>query len=563
MSYPLKTAFIVKKIFLSLTLGVLCIFSASTQNTIPHLKNNQLIVDGKPYLMIAGELHNSSASSIPYMEALWPKLKDLNLNTVLASVSWDQFEPEEGKFDYELIDDLIANAEKNDLKLVIIWFASWKNGQSSYAPVWVKQDTKRFPRVMTKEGKLIETLSVFSEQTRQADANAFAALMKRIKEVDKNNTVIMMQPENEVGIFQDIDYQPVVLKKYEEKVPVTLMTYLQKNKKNLKPEVSTIWNKAGGKTSGTWKQVFGDTPQAKEFFMAWNYASYMNHVAAAGRKELNLPMFVNAWIVQQPEDLPGVYPNGGPVSRVMDIYKAAAPSIDIICPDIYLPNYQDIYAMYTREDNPLLVPESSLDPARAFYAFAEYNAICFSPFGIEDAAGDILYRESYALLNEISHLITQYQYTGKMRGIHLTGEEQDRQLTIGEYQIDLKIQDPEKPAFGLIIQSGETEFIVTGMNFKAIFSSPDQNDMAYIGQVTEGHYEDKRWVGDRWLNGDETYHHELLRAMGRSVDMGSRFQLEQTDLEVDEGEQFVYSPGGSNAVITPGIYKVNLYFRSK
>lgn len=552
-----------KRIYLGLICGLFALIAQGQNTTLPYLKNNQLIVDGEPYLMIAGELHNSSASSAAYMEDVWPKLASLNLNTVLASVSWDQFEPEEGKFDYELIDYLITNAEKNDLKLVIIWFASWKNGQSSYAPVWVKQDTKRFPRVMTKEGKLIETLSVFSEQTKQADAKAFAALMQRIKEIDKNNTVVMMQPENEVGIFQDIDYQPVVLKKYEEQVPKLLMDYLQKNKKNLKPEVSSIWNKAGGKASGTWKQVFGDTPQAKEFFMAWNYASYMNYVAAAGRAQHNLPMFVNAWIVQQPDDLPGVYPNGGPVSRVMDIYKAAAPSIDIICPDIYLPNYKEIYQMYKRDDNPLLVPESSLDPARAFYAFAEYDAICFSPFGIEDAAGDILYNKSYEVLSELTPLITQYQGTGKMRGIHLSNEYQDEIMNIDGFEISIKIQDPNKPCFGLIIHSAENEFLVSGLNFKVTFTKPAGNQIAYIGKVTEGRFENGEWKEMRWLNGDETYHHELLRVFGREVKVGDQFRFQETDLVVGEGDQFVYSPGGANTVYTPGIYKVVLYNRPK
>jgi beta-galactosidase GanA len=536
-----------KKIYLGLILGLITI-AGIAQSSLPNLQNNQLIVDGKPFIMIAGELHNSSASSAAYMEDVWPKLQSLNLNTVLASVSWDQFEPEEGKFDYKMIDYLIANAEKNQMKLVIIWFASWKNGQSSYAPLWVKKDTKRFPRVKNMEGKLVETLSVFSNETRNADAKAFAALIRRIKEIDKNNTVIMMQPENEVGIFQDIDYNKFALAEYSDNVPPALMTYLKRNKKNLKPEVRSVWEKAGLKTSGTWKNVFGDNPQSKEFLMAWKYASYMNYVAEAGRKELDLPMFVNAWIVQKEEDLPGVYPNGGPVSRVMDIYKAAAPSIDIICPDIYLPNYKEIYAMYDRADNPLLVPESSLDPARAFYAFAEHDAICFSPFGIEDAAGDILYSKSY-------------QGTGKMRGIHLTKEEQDQEFLLGDLTISLKIQDADKPAFGLIIMTDEREFLVSGMNFKVIFKKSTKKGVTYVGKVTEGNFVNGSWVENRWMNGDETYHHELVRILGDRIEGGSQFQFEKTNLDVSEGEQFVYSPGSVNAVIVPATYKIQLYDR--
>ncbi len=514
--------------------------------------------------MMAGELHNSSASSIEYMEGVWPKLKSLNLNTVLATVSWDQFEPEEGRFDYQMIDYLIENAQKNKLKLVIVWFGSWKNGQSSYIPLWVKRDTGRFPRVQAKDGRQIETLSVFSEQSRNADARAFTALMQRIREKDVNQTVIMVQPENEVGIFQDIDYRSEALNAFNGSVPDELTHYFKKNKKNLKEEARSVWEASGSRTSGTWTDVFGDNPQAREFFMAWHYAKYIDYIAASGRKEYNLPMFVNAWIVQKPGDLPGVYPNGGPVSRVMDIYKAAAPSIDIISPDIYLPNYKEIYSMYYRKaDNPLLIPESSLDPARAFYAFAEYDAICFSPFGIEDAAGDILFSSSYAVLNELQPVIAQFQGTGRMRGIHLNSDHQDEVMNINGYEITLKIQDPALPAFGLIIHMSEQEFLVSGMNFKATFQQHSGNQISYIGKVTEGRFEDGKWIETRWLNGDETYHHELLRALGREKEVDSNFQLQETNLDVDEGEQFVYSPGGSNTITTPGIYKVRLYQRSK
>ncbi len=514
--------------------------------------------------MIAGELHNSSASSIGYMQTIWPKLKSLNLNTVLASVSWDQFEPEEGKFDYQLIDYLIENAERNNLKLVVIWFGSWKNGQSSYIPLWVKQDTKRFPRVQTADGRQIETLSVFSDASRNADAGAFTALMKRIGEQDRNQTVIMVQPENEVGIFQDIDYRREALQAYENQVPQALMEYLKSNKSTLKEEVKSIWEGAGSKTSGTWKEVFGNNPQSKEFFMAWHYARYINHIAASGRKEHNLPMFVNAWIVQKPDDLPGVYPNGGPVSRVMDMYKAAAPAIDVVCPDIYLPDYKEIYAQYYRKsDNPLLVPESSLDPARAFVGFAAFDAICFSPFGIEDAVGDVLFSASYGLLHELMPIITKYQGTGKMRGIHLTANHQDEVLRIADYEVALKIQDSKKPAFGLIIHTAEQEFLVVGMNFKATFQKTSGNQMAYIGKVTEGRFVHGEWVEERWLNGDETYHHELLRALGREISIASPYQSRETDLNVKEGDQFVYSPSSLESIIMPAIYKVILYQRSK
>ena len=130
----------------------------STNTEVPSklVKNEhgswQLIVNGKPFIMLAGELHNSSASTTEYLNNLWTPLKTLNLNTVLAPIAWEQFEPQEGIFDYTLIDNMIDGARKNGLKLSILWFGSWKNGESSYAPTWVKEDTKRFFRIQNIGG---------------------------------------------------------------------------------------------------------------------------------------------------------------------------------------------------------------------------------------------------------------------------------------------------------------------------------------------------------------------------------------------------------------------------
>jgi beta-galactosidase GanA len=172
---------------------------------IAHLREQgnatQLIVDGKPFLVLGGELGNSSTSSLDYMKPFWPKLVKLNLNTILAPVYWDLIEPEEGKFDFTLVDGLIQDARHYNLRLVLLWFASWKNSMSCYAPVWVKTSQERFPRAQDKNGKGMEILSAFSSKNRDADARAFAALMRHIREVDKKkHTVIMVQVENEVGM---------------------------------------------------------------------------------------------------------------------------------------------------------------------------------------------------------------------------------------------------------------------------------------------------------------------------------------------------------------------------
>lgn len=531
------------------------------QQSIPYLSKKgsatQLMVNDKPFLMIAGELHNSSASTVENMEPLFPKLKSMNLNSVFVTVAWEQFEPREGEYDYTLIDAILKNARENDLKVALLWFASWKNGESSYPPLWVKKDTKRFYRVKTKEGKEIETLSPFCEATKKADAKAFAALMKYLKKVDKERTVILMQPQNEVGMFQDIDYNEASLKAYEQEVPKALMQYLKKHKNKLDAYLKNAWAKQNHKNTGTWKEVFGNTPEAKTFFTSWQYATYINEVAKAGRQEYDLPMMVNAWIVQQPEDLPGVYPNGGPVSRVIDIWKAAGPAIDIQSPDIYLSNFKEIVAMYHREDNPLLVPESTSEVGRAYYAFGEHDAICYSPFGIEDAANDFLFKKSYAVLNEVQYLIKQYQGTGKMRAVLQEGDETYHDFYFGNYKVKVMYEKPNEPSFGIIIQTNDDEFLVIGMNLSLYFYSEVKGNTGYIGQVFEGRFESENWVTTRMMNGDETFHNSRLRVFGRQFT--STEELEK--IEKKQGDPDAYSPATQKTISTPGIYKVIVYQR--
>ncbi|GHT24816.1 beta-galactosidase [Bacteroidia bacterium] len=545
-----------KKAAIFLTL-LLAAWSNVNGSGIPRLQKNangayQLIVNDKPFMMVAGELHNSSSSSAAYMAPLWPQLSSLNMNTVISSISWEQFEPEEGVFDYALVDYLISSAREHHLKLCFIWFASWKNGQSSYLPLWVKRDTRRFFRVKTKEGKSIETVSPFCMEARKADAKAFAALMQRIKEVDQDQTVIMMQPENEVGLFQDFDYSRQALEAYEKEAPPQLLKYLTANKRLLKEEVRSVWEAQGAKTKGSWKTVFGDNPQSKEFLMAWQYATYINEVAAAGKAQYPLPMYVNAWLVQKPEDLPGVYPNGGPVSRVMDIWKAAAPSIDVLAPDIYLPNFKEIVAQYHRSDNPLLIPESALDIGRAYYAFGEHGALCFAPFGIEGVAGDFVFSESYAVLQRLTPLITENAGSKRMFGVWLYGEEKERKLTFDSYTFQVKAD--KTPAYGIIIQTKTDEFIVAGMNFRITVSSTDSKKTGYVGQVWEGDYINGEWKPDRLLNGDETGSNTVMRGLG----IKHKTNEEASNMYAD-----IFSPQKYKSIVTPGIYKLLVYTREK
>src|SRR5260370_22664285 len=234
----------------------------ATQESLPHLRRQgtatQLVVDGKPFLVLGGELGNSTSSSLDYMRPVWTKLVSLNLNTLLVPVYWELIEPSEGKFDFGLVDGLIQEARRHQLRLVPLWFASWKNSMSCYAPAWVKTDQRRFPRAQDGAGRAMEILSAFSKENFDADARAFAAFMRHLREVDwRDHTVIMVQVEKEIGMIPDSrDRSAVAEKLFKQPVPTELMSYIEQHKENLIPEYRAVWTAAGFKTRVAWDEGF-------------------------------------------------------------------------------------------------------------------------------------------------------------------------------------------------------------------------------------------------------------------------------------------------------------------
>jgi hypothetical protein len=546
---------------------------------VPHLEKRgqavQLIVDGKPFLALAGELSNTVSSDTERMKAVWPLLANrVHMNTILTGVSWDWIEPEEGKYDFRLVDQLIESARQNNVRIVWIWFASWKNGLSSFAPAWVKAAQDRFPRAQIRGGKTVEILSTLSRNNQEADARAFAALMRHTREVDKTRRVIMVQLENEVGVLGDArDRSPAANEAFAGRVPGEFMDYLVKHKGDLLPEFHQVWEAAGAKASGTWEEVFGKGAKADEIFMGWQYARYVNAVAAAGKKEYSIPMFVNAWIVQPEDKGPGDYPSGGPQDHMHDIWRAGAPLVDLLCPDIYLPDFAGIVARYGRAGNTLFVPESTGDirgAANAFYVIGQHRGIGYSPFGIDNigrlmgggpgsvppATGPspadveaLPLSVAYQMLGQLAPLILEHQSKGTIAAVMLNKQNPDKQIDLGGYTLNVGLPRnrrainvvPDFTGYGIFMATSPDEYVLAGNNLQITFTPKTPGpSFAGIARQENGRFENGKWVVTRYLAGDDSvlrYDIATVADMGQS---GSGVRLTAPDRGIQRVKLYRY-----------------------
>jgi beta-galactosidase GanA len=493
---------------------------------------HNLIVDGKPFLILGGELGNSSAASDAYMKPHWPRLKAMNLNTVLAPVYWELIEPAPGKFDWSSVDSLLRDARAHDLRLVILWFGAWKNSMSTYVPSWVKRDQARFPRVQVADGSSVEILSAFGAKTRDVDARAFAAFMEHLKKSDAQHTVLMVQVENEIGMLPVARERGAVADKlFAGPVPAELTRALTARGENLEPELLARWKANGSKSSGSWAQVFGQDEWGQEVFTAWHYARFAEALVKAGKAKYDLPMFVNA-ALNRTGRKPGEYPSGGPLPHLLDVWKAGAPSLDFLAPDIYFPNFAQLASRFNRADNVLFIPEAnnatnSQGPANAFFSFGEIDSFGFSPFSIESLgdAPNALSR-SYAVLEQLSPLLLEARGRGRLGGFRATINEDGSVIDspvkkkLGGIEFTVTFIDPWTPRDkqtiadhgGLVIHAGGEDFWFAGQGIAITFKGADGGaPLVGIDVAEEGEFVEGRWVAGRRLNGDQTHQGRHVR----------------------------------------------------
>ena len=478
----------------------------------------QLIVDGKPYLILGGELGNSSASTTAQADSILPRLSAMHVNTVLMPVAWEQIEPAEGTFNFGILDHWIDVARQQHLHLVLLWFGSWKNSVSSYAPAWVKQDPKRFPRAESATGDELEILSTLGPESLRADSAAFSSLMKHLKQKDEDRqTVLMVQVENEVGYLgRGRDRSAAANRLFEGPAPAKLVQALQEKRDSLSPELRANFNPAGK----SWRDVFGDA--SDEVFMAWNYARYIEAVVEAGKREYALPMYVNCQL-PAPGERAGEYPSGGPHPYYLDVYRVTAPSIDFYSPDIYWPNFEYWIDRYRFAGNAVFVPEARMDsaPYNALYAYGEAKAFGFSPFGIdslqpsksEDTAGPNI-AQVYDVLGQMSDMLLSSQASGNVRALvlHKDSPRPTRTIVIGGYLLECALSRswPSRALSTddgamIAIESGRNEFYIAGSGLTISFArDPDtDNKIGGIASIEEVNRSANDWTVVRRLNGDQ------------------------------------------------------------
>jgi beta-galactosidase GanA len=510
----------------SFAVGALLAFApvAAMAQSLPHLAKSgdrhALIVDDAPFLMLGVQANNSS--NYPAMlPKVWPTVRQLQANTLEIPIAWEQIEPVEGKFDFSWVDTLLQEARANNVRLVPLWFGTWKNTNPQYTPEWVKRDTKRFPREIKPDGSSYWVMSAHGRQTLEADKRAFAALMRHIREVDPQHTIIMMQVENETGSYGiPRDFSPEAQRLFAQPIPADLAKRLRK--------------------TGTWSQAFGKT--ADQAFNAWYVARYVDEIAAAGKAELDLPMYVNASLTD-PFTLEGVEhgASGGPNWNVIDIWKVAAPHIDIEAPDIYTSEYTK-YAKYIehyhRADNPLLIPETGNDAAfaRFFWLALGNGTIGWSPFGMDTTgyfnhplgAKDLdpqtldAFASKFALVAPIARDWAKLAYAHPVAGFAKPQDASDQNAVLGRWRITAKygfwqfgLEEWDKtrtapskdlPAGGAaLIQLGPDEFLIAGSDIRLRFaldkSAPDENSQFL--DVEEGTFVNGQWQMTRRWNGDQ------------------------------------------------------------
>jgi hypothetical protein len=495
--------------------------AGAADEELPHFVQKDgrhaFIVDGAPFLMLGGQCGNSSAwpAELP---AVWSAIERIHANTLEAPVYWEQFEPDQGRYDTTLVDLMVRQAREHHVRLVLLWFGTWKNGSAHYLPLWMKAKPESFPKIIGKDGLAVDSPSPHFSATLDADTRAFRALMRHLKASDPLHTVIMVQVENESGAWDTVrDYSPTAQALFVQPVPFPLLTALG----------------LGSKAGASWKSAFG--ADADEFFHAWSVARFVGQVAGAGKAEYDLPMYTNAALRDPIAPGPaGTYESGGPTDNVLAIWKAAAPALDVLSPDIYQSDnarYRRVLELYSRPDNPLFVPETGGSAWYAHMLFAAIGkgAVGWAPFGIdraidparkpdEDALSALA--GNYAFVAPIMREVARLNFEGSLQAVAEDRDVHTQSMKFGGWTAEVGYGatrfpgsgssgpkgNPEPVGGALVARLGDNEFLVSGRMCRVDFrpSDPASSSKREFLRVEEGTFENGEFRPIRIWNGDQT-----------------------------------------------------------
>ena len=518
-----------------------------------------LMVDNAPYLMLGAQSNNSSDWP-GTLDKVWPAIGYLHANTLETPIYWEQFEPEPGRFDYSQVDLILTQAREHKAHLVLLWFGTWKNGSQHYMPEWMKLKPEIYTHVMNKEGELVDSPSPFATAALDADKRAFTAFMKHLKEVDGERTVLMVQVENETGTWgAERDYRPEAEKLFAGPVPAEVL-------------------KAMGKTAGgaSWRDAFG--AEADVNFHAWAVARYVGEIAAAGKAVYPLPLYVNAALRDPFKGAPGTYEAGGPTDNVLPIWKVEAPAIDVLAPDIYLPetaSYLKVLELYHRADNALFVPETlgSKSAARFMFSALGLQAIGYSPFGLDytrtlrpqegEKGGEVRSKdafldptaENYKLIGPMMRDVARLNFEGKLQATAEVEGEATHTLHFGDWDAVVSYGagrggtakgNAEPLGRALVLRLKENQFLVTGYFCRVDFRPAGNEAQRKAGQIVNGSGQipsaqiEGKWVHRQFLKVEEgTYENGAFKfgriLNGDQTDWGGGLGAEPVVVRVSVG----------------------------
>lgn len=447
----------------------------------------RLLVDGQPFLMLGLQWDCESCFSRELMNPLFAPAAAMGANTVALPVYWREIEPTPDQFDFSMVDERLYQARANQLRVILLWFATWKNACTFYAPAYINEDSATYPKALDRVGQQTVSLCPSSEATWQRDRHALVALMEHLREVDDAHTVILFQVENEPGIVgSDRCYCSVCNERF-----------------------------AAEKWESTWGV------HAAEAFSAASIASYIDRLAEAAKKVYALPLYVNVALPAAVGGIPGQYFSGGAVPEMLSLFRQHAPHLDLIGPDPYRTSYRDFHRfcqIYSADDNPLYIAEHSSSPEgraerNVFYAIGQYGALGFDvwaidasfpdrfapplvdPIGGEWAKHAYWLRDSYTAIGRAIHPIVEAQGTERIFTCIQEPAESSTGWAAQGCDVMVAYHDPEQAARGLLIQEQPDVFLLIGVGFTVQFRRPRPDGRPVpVVSAEWGRYEGNRWV---------------------------------------------------------------------